>query len=302
MVGAIVVLLVATPPADPALVQAMVESCSGASQPSGCVLGDPTSPNDDRARVLVSIYDRGARARAELLRVGADPRASSVRDLSFREGDAPADRFRALGLVIAGLGAADGLPAEREPPPSTDGMAPDVTPATPAGRARGPTWFGAALLGVSTVRPRVGAWLGVDLALAGSPAFGRASLSYEQTWQRDAAGIGEQREKAGLGAGLAFPLGSGATLRLPVELELEHLAVSVVQPGTGRQDAGGRVLLGVGASAELSIDLTPRTSVLVAWRGGLLEGQTSVRVGGAPTAVLPAWESSVALGLNVRIP
>jgi hypothetical protein len=222
--------------------------------------------------------------------------------VAFRELDPAPDRFRALGLVVAGLAGATPADAGEERPPDRDAVALEAPP-PPSGLAGGPVWSVAGVIGVAPVRPRAGAWAGVDVPWRGSPVFGRVGVSYEQTWRPDSLGIGEQREKVSLGVGLRFPVAAGGlTLRVPVEVELEHLAVSIVQPGTGREDSGDRVLFGVGTGAELAWLLGDRTSVFVAGRGSLLQGPTAVQVAGAPATTIPSWESSVALGLNVRIP
>jgi hypothetical protein len=308
LVAPIVVLLIATPAADPGLAQALVESCSRAAQPAGCVLGDPAAPGVVGPRVLVSVYDQGARARAELFDAtpGVADAAHSARDVEFRERDPAPERFRALGLVVAGLAGAGGdLAASPEPRPLDAGApALDAAHAADAAEADGsPVWSLAAVLALDPIRPRAGIWAGADIPWAGSIVFGRVDVAYEQTLRRDASGIGEQRERVGLGAGLRWPPAAGAwALRVPVELALENLSVSIVQPGTGRQGSGGRVVLGAGTGAELSLLLARRTAVFVAGRASLLEGQTMVQVAGAPTTTIPAWEASVAVGLNVRIP
>ena len=62
------------------------------------------------------------------------------------------------------------------------------------------------------------------------------------------------------------------------------------------------MLVAVGAGAEVSWSLNSKVAAFLGVHFGLLDDGTSVRVQGKPATVIPAWESSIALGLNIRIP
>lgn len=314
MVAPIVIDLAPSPAPEADLVRTLIASCSGAAGADGCVLGDAPDAQgaaaDGRPHVVVSFLESSARIRVVLLAPG-EARPAAVREITFREGDPLSERFRAAGLVAAALVFHEGPPAPATepgpapaptaevPPAPGRGATPDQLPA----RWRAPVLAAGGLLGISIVRPRAGAWVGADVPFAAGPGFAEVSVSYEQTWRPDRDGISEQREKLGIGAGLRWRLGwTDLAVRLPAELEVEHLRVAVVQPGTGRQDAGSRVLFGLCLGADLTWSIGDGVGVFLGARGTLLSDPTNVRVAGSPVTVVPAWEASLALGLDVRIP
>ena len=322
MVAPIVIELAANPAPGPDLARTLVESCAGAAGDGGCILGDAQGGAKGRARVVISFFGNSAHIRVVVVASGP-LRTAGAREIAFRDDDPLPERFRAAGLVAAALVAAEDRPptpaptsmaplpepltqtpeapqAPRDPP---DIPAPAATPIEGPRTSSAPTWAAAGLLGLSTVRPRAGVWVGVDVPFSRSVGFGAVSVSYEQTLRPDGDGLSEQRETLGVGAGLRYALAPwGLALRLPAELEIEHLRVAIVEPGTGRQDAGSRVLFGLRAGADLEWSLDEHVGLFAGARGTLLNDQTTVRVQGSPVTVVPGWEASLALGLNVRIP
>lgn len=322
MAAPIAVELVASPasPPDGDLVRALVESCSAAAGPAGCVLevarladGDdtlvsspppapalpPTTSPAPRARVVVAFSAADGRVRVVVLAPVPEGGALS-RDVVFRDEDPRLERFRAAGLIVAGLVfALEGSAAEASP--GSPGI-PALAVATPAGPRHEAIVRLGGLAGDNDARPWAGAELGADFLVV-APVFVALSASYAQTWARDASGIADQRTSLGLGAGLATPLlPERLELRLRIELELQQLRASIHQPGTGREDAGSRVLGGLEAGADLVLpmDSTVRAfaGARLAWSGD----DTTVRVAGRPAETIHAWMLSFALGLNVRLP
>jgi hypothetical protein len=300
MTGWVVIDLVGGPPPDESLTGALVASCSAATGTSGCVLGtgqEVLTPGDVRARVFVSFSPGYATIRIETvapLRGGLA--TQSERELTFREGDPQIERFRAAGLVVAELVAGTQRP--------TDDVAtgPGAPPPVPDHRDA-PLWSFAWTLGPASVRPRLGAWFSIDVPLGASPAFVTASALYEQSWHPDANGISEQHAALCAGTGFAVPLIPRALdFRGRVEIEVEDLRASVRQPMTGREDAGGHVVAGLGAHAEVIWPMSARIGLLVGGRLGWLGSDTTVRVQDQPVSAIPAVEGSVMLGLNARIP
>jgi hypothetical protein len=297
MAAPIVVELAATAPSvvDPELSRALIDACSAAAGPGGCAVeADPGL--EPRARVLVTFGATGERVRVELEAPSAG--AGRSREVAFRDDDPRLERFRATGLVVAGLVADVSAPE----PPAELPVAPHVLSERTVSqlpqrrvlvRLEGQSgWNGA--------RPWGGVALGADLSLTGQ-VFLALSGAYDQTWIRDSRGISAQRAAFGLGGGVAAPLvADRLELRVRVSLELEELRASILQPGTLREDAAGRTLAGFEAGVDL---VAPITGSLDAFCGGRADGyggNTTVRVAGAPDEVIGAWMVAIAAGLNVR--
>jgi hypothetical protein len=279
----------AGPAADPGLAGALIDSCSAAAGPGGCVL-DAHAPVESRARVLVTFDATEARVRVEVLApVAAD--AVRAREVSFRSDDPTLERFRATGLIVAGL-VSDLTPLEPVPeasPPSMPPMAPQE-PSRPVLLHLGGEvgWNGA--------RPWAGVSLGADVALT-TPFFLVLAGSYDQTWARDARGIAAQRTALAVGAGVAAPLvGDRLEVRLRVALEVQALRASILQPSTLREDDGSRTLTGAELGADLILPIA--AGLGVGWWGG----RTTVLVQSSPDEVIGAWMIAATLGLDVRLP
>jgi hypothetical protein len=280
---------------DPGLSSALVDACSAAAGPGGCVL-DTHEPVEARARVLVSFDATEARVRVEVLAPVAGD-AGRAREVSFRDDDPPLERFRATGLIVAGLVSdlAASEPAIQAPPPPPAAVTPPE-PARPVLLRLG------GQLGWNGARLWTGASLGADVALA-APVFLTLAGSYDQTWERDVRGIAAQRTALGAGAGVAAPLaGDRLELRVRVALELQALRASILQPSTLRQDDGSRTLLGMETSADLILPIGAGIDAFCGGGAGWWGGRTTVLVQGSPDEVIGAWMFTVVLGLDVRLP
>jgi hypothetical protein len=307
MAAPIVLEVVANPPPDADLVRAVVDGCVAAATPRGCVLAAEGADGESGAeatRVIVSFGAGGARVHIEVLApvAGAGAGAGAVaRDVSFRAEDPLVERYRAAGLVAAGL--ASDLAAVAPVASTAEASLADPATATLPERSRLEALLRlGGRIGWNDGRPWVGAELGTDFAVAG-PAFVALSGSYAETWTRDAAGVGEQRAAIGAGAGVAASLiRHRLELRVRVEIDLEQVRASVVQPSTGRQDAGSRTLVGAESGAEL---VMPFGTTFGAFAGGRLAwwgSDTTVRVQGMPTDTIRAWSESIVAGFDVRLP
>ena len=182
MVAPIVVVIVALSPIEPELTRALVSSCSSVSAPGGCVLDDGLAPAAEvRARVRVSFSENGAWAHAEVLTSGQSV-PTRARDVGFRDGDPPADRFRAIGLVVAGLVAGRDRDESEPVGPGRSGARPsnEASIEETAAVSPGPVWSAAGLLGVATSRPRAGVWVGTDVPLGATSIFARLCISYSR--------------------------------------------------------------------------------------------------------------------------
>ena len=291
--------------------QALVESCSRAIGPGGCVLrSEETRVEEARALVTISFSDAYARVRV----VAAEPARrdlDSTREISFRGGDPLLERFRAAGLVAAGLvseadaaAAADATPEVIEAPPTPDTVTtPPPVPLPEPPPTAYPTWWAGGLLGVDRLRPRLGASMGADIPVLRSIAFVAASASYEQSLYSDRNGITETREQVGLGLGLRVPLVANAVvLRGWTQFEVGNLQASVRQPGTGQQDTSGRVVVGPGAGLDVLWPMTRGFGLFAGARGVWWSSDTRVRVQGATVTTISGLAFALTLGLDVRFP
>jgi hypothetical protein len=121
-----------------------------------------------------------------------------------------------------------------------------------------------------------------------------------QTWSPSPAGISEERAAIGTGAGIAATVGP-VEVRIRADIELNDLRVSIVQPGTGRSDAGGRLLVGLGAGADVAMPLGAAFAVVAGARGAWLGDSTAVFVASKPVTTVPAWAYGAILGIQLRI-
>jgi hypothetical protein len=286
--------------------QALVASCSRAIGPGGCVLRrEETHLDEARALVTISFSESYAHVRV----VAAAPSRSdtdSTREISFRGGDPLLERFRAAGLVAAGLvsdadAAARAEPeVDQAPPPARDTVrAPSPTLPLPPPAAP-PTWWAGGLLGIDRLRPRAGFSLGADIPVRRSIAYVAVSGSYEQTLRSDGSGISESREEAGLGLGLRIPLVDNAViLRGWAQLQLGNIQASIHQP---RQDAGARVVVGPGAGADVLWPVSAQVALFAGSRVVWWGSDTLVRVQGTKVTTISAFAVALTLGLEVRLP
>ena len=289
--------------------QALVESCSRAIGAGGCVLrSEETHVDEARALVTISFSDSYAHVRV----VAAAPSRGdldSTRDISFHGGDPLLERFRAAGLVAAGLvsdadaAAARARPEiEETPPPPIPDTVQAPTPVVPqAPPTASPTWWASGLLGIDRLRPRIGLSLGTDIPVRHSIAYVAASASYEQALRADQNGITESREGGGLGVGLRGPLVENAViLRGWIQLQVENLEASVHQGA--RQDAGGRVVVGPGGGIDVLWPMSSQVSLFAGARAVWWGSDTAVRVQEARVMTIPSFALALTLGLDFRIP
>jgi hypothetical protein len=314
MPAPVVIEIAPNPAREQDFAQALVDGCSRARGAGGCVLGTTEMVSGEvRAWVIVSFWDGYSRVRIEAVTPSPDTRARA-RELSFRDEDPLPERFRATGLVAAGL-VSDLEAATPRGPPDADGARAPAVEAQPRGADKAPersdrparasslALSAAGLLGLDGLRPRVGVWLGADVPLGASAAYATWSVSYEETWRPDERGITESFAGVALGAGARTPrVVRALALRGWAQLELEDLHVSILQPGTGRHDSGNRIMLGAVAGGDVIWPLDETVGVFSGARVAWLGGDTTIRVQDKPAAVLPGWAVSLALGLDLRLP
>jgi hypothetical protein len=292
----IVVELVQSVPSaspDPDLSKALIDACSAAAGPGGCVL-DAHGAIEARARVVVTFSGADARVRVEVLAPIAGGEARS-REVPFRDDDPRLERFRAAGLIVAGLvsGVPESEPPERLATPAPPAPEPSETRHRVVLRLGGQSGWNAA-------RPWAGAAIGVDVDLSG-PAFLALSGSYDQTWTRDPMGISGRRTAIGAGAGIAAPLiADRLEMRVRLAFEPQNLRASIVQPSTGREDEGSRTAMGFETGIDLLMPIAPGFDGFCGGRFAWWGGTTTVRVQDTPAETIGAWMASIAVGVSVR--
>jgi hypothetical protein len=315
----IAVELVASLPASDEAAQALIASCSGAAGPAGCIFTDTARATDERAHVVVEFADGYARVRVQVTLAPSaathgGPR-SAMREARFREEDPIVERFRAAGLIVAGL-VSELTPERVRPPPPppvpsppSDIVEPAPTPAVFPVSPKLPVaqdWTAALSLagfvGISSVRPRFGLALAADSAFHPSAVFLTTSASYEQAIERDSMGISDVRGRLGAGLGAYVPIaGPALSLVGRARVEVEDLRVSVSQPQTGRYDAASRVLPGFAGEGEVAWSVLPGVAVFADVRAAWVDEQIDVAVAGRPAAVISSWMFGAGLGLAVEI-
>jgi hypothetical protein len=296
MTAPIAIELVADSPSDAETSRALVEACSDAAGAGGCVLGstldDATPP---RARVFVVFSDGTARVHVRV--VATESGAGLSREAAFHDGDPPRERFRAAGLIAAGLVAAAEATAT-EPGIGAEARAPAPLP---SGAGRTLVRAGAGI-GWTAERPWVYGQLGADF-MVGQPLIVSLSGGYGRTSSRDDAGVAEQWTSFGAGPGVAVPLPGGAwSLHAHLEAEIQRVVADVTQPSTGLQDEGGRTFVGVGAAVEIVVPVAGGLGLFVGDRVDFWGSRTAVRVAGAPVETIGTWLETATAGLTVRIP
>jgi hypothetical protein len=293
MTGPIAIELVADPPAGAEAARSLLDACATAAGPAGCVLEDEASPAP-RAHVLVVFSEGDLRLRVEVLSPVAEGASRPSRVATFRLEDPLQERFRAAGLIVAGLVAGEGAGPERTEGASESAPRSPIAPEPVSLR-----------LGVGAGATAERSWglalLGADLRIAG-PLRVALDGGYAHTWSRDASGIAEARLSFGVGPAVALPLVPGLELRARLEGELQQLRADVVQPSTGREDASGRTLGGLATEADLQVSLGGGLELFAGDRLDFWGSRTTVRVQNAPIETIGGWLDVAVAGLNVRLP
>ncbi len=298
---------------DPELQRAMIESCAEARGEGSCVLAG--SEQDEAAAWRARVIWEDAlelRARVEISRGAADAVPENVRDVAFSIADAPAQRHRAVGLIVASYvaermkaeerdtrlaaAAAASVPAPLEPAPaaaepvaSPPSLAFGADLGLLAGTAldRGPPKLGLTLRGF--VRPRRSP-LGATLALRGA---------YVEVGERAAAPTGLLFGSGSLGALLRLgPAGSALAVELRFELVAERLRARAEDPLTRRPESDARWRLGGQLGLEGHAAIGAGFGVFLGADAQLLLPGVSVDVGGQTLGRARPFGASGLVGLR----
>jgi len=298
------IVLVELPAADAADVNApaLIAACSSGLRRGTCVVEE--TPRGERATAVAIVVWLDAEHLHARIDVGrrADQRAGwQVRELNFHEQDAPAERWRSVGLAIAGVVGEATLLEPAKPVVSTS-LAPKPRPSPPpAGEplrdfrvALGPSVES----GLSAGRPAVGAWLDAARHCCGSTPLDLAVTASNSWSVRETSGIATRFST--LGAGLGVTLHPTPTLALRGSLFAALAAVDAgaTDPGTGAHASSARWLFGGLARAQV---IWPETSA-VAGVVGLeiiqLSGGTALQIHDQQKALSPPRRAGIQAGLE----
>lgn len=280
---------------DGALVAAMLEVCTKGIRSGACTTGDEAN-----AAVIATVEWQDAARLSASVRVQWSGSKTALGDVvHFTDADALAERYRALGLVIATLTGEVRHIVETAPPPLPPPAPPPPPPPRPAPRPPATTRR-------SVLAFDLGA-LGATDGTASVGGLGRASFEPlawlffeldERALLRptDASGLGAITSSTTAGVGVRFTFGP---LRLGgrVGAGAAWLEAHVTDPATGASDAQS-IWVGVGrVGVEAS---APPARLFGAFVGVDASAHTPVelRVRNAERAGFLAFELS--LGLGVR--
>ncbi len=282
-------------------VPALISACSGGLRQGSCAVDEPPDERASAVAIVVWLDSEHLHARIEVGR-RADERAGwQMRELTFRPQDALAERFRSVGLAIAGVvGEATLLePKRAEPAAPARTLAlpkPRVAPrAHPFRVALGP----ALQTGVGAAKPALGAFVDVavrptalipiELALSGREAVSVANSSGIST-HFTTLGVG--------GAALVYPSPELA-LRGGAFVGLAGVSASASDPKTGAEQAGSRWLFAGSLRAQAAWPARGAVSGVLGLEITRLSGATTLR-NADRTELSPATFGGLELGVEAH--
>jgi len=229
-----------------------------------------------------------------------------VRELTFHEQDALLERFRSVGLAIAGVVGEATLfepapPTASSPPSKTERARPQ--PVSAAERVRA---FRAALgpaleSGLSVEQPALGAWL--DLGWRAFPAVpleltvtGAHTLSLSES-----AGLASRFSSLGVGLSATLQVAPELGLRGSLFAGLGALDVSAIDRATGARASEARWLFGGFGRVQAVWPWSHRVSGVLGLEIIRLSEATELQVHDQARARSPAFRGGIQAGLEWRL-
>jgi hypothetical protein len=296
------IVLVELPATDAADVNApaLVSACSAGLRRGTCVVAEPETGERAAAVAIVAWLDpEHLRARIDVGR-RADERAGwLVRELTFHEQDSPLERWRSVGLAIAGVvGEATLL----EPPAPTTAPAPAPKPPVshaPVSRGKWRAALGPSLeSGVSVGRPSAGVWLEAGRRCCGTVPL-EITLTAANSWSvRETEHVATRFSSFGAGASADLQLSELLAVRGSLFALLEAVDASAADPATGAHASGARWLFGGLARGQLVWPASRPLSAVLGLEIIELSGATELRLFGRTAAISPAQRGGIQAGLN----
>jgi hypothetical protein len=296
------IVLVELPAADAADVNApaLIAACSSGLRRGSCASEE--TPGGERATAVAIVAWLDAehlRARIDVGRRAELRGGWQVRELTFHEQDALSERWRSVGLAIAGVvGEATLLEPAKPAVPVPEPGKPDTQRARVPSRALRVAFGPALETGISAGKPAVGAWLD-----AGWRAFGAAPLELTLTaanaWSvRESAGLASRFTTLGVGASGTFNASQSVALRASLFAALDAVAIGATDPTTGAHSSGARWLFGGLTRVEVVWPVSGSVAGVFGLEIVRLSGATALRVHDESVAVSPAWRGGVRAGLE----
>jgi hypothetical protein len=235
---------------------------------------------------------RAARIEVGLRRAArAEWRSQTV---DFRPEDDPAERWRAVGLVIATLVEETVRPSA--PPPSPRPSQRDQAPPSPPARGARIVLEAGGLVGpgLDSGSWRRGGWLRGGYGLGTLPLFVTASARFAVT-PGNASGVSEQWFSGAAGVGAR---GEWRELRADVRLEAvaELVRASV---DTGGSDSASRWVSGARMGVDIAWMPTASFGVVVGADASVLGGSTGVHVHGTDVGRSQPYEFAMLVGVRL---
>jgi hypothetical protein len=298
------IVLVELPAADAADVNApaLIAACSSGLRRGTCVVEE--TPNGERATavaIVVWLDPEHLRARIDVGRRAEQRAGWQVRELSFHEQDALLERWRSVGLAIAGVVGEATLLEPAKPVPA---QATQPQPIAPRARTTERDWriaLGPTLEnGVSGGAPSAGAWLDFAWHCCGSVPL-ELTLTAANAWSvRDTASVATRFSTLGAGVGVTLHVSEALAVRGSALAALEAVDASATDPATGAHASGSRWLFAGLGRVEA---LWPASSALSGVLGleiAQLSGATGVHLfaQSSPVATAPALRFGVQTGLE----
>jgi hypothetical protein len=293
------------------LAATLVTACTEALPAGPCALSGEAMPRADAAPAIAIVSWSADRrvARIEVARRGGGT-SWVTRTVEFQIEDAPQERWRAVGLIVATLvGEAARAAAVAEKKRAVADLR-TKAPATPGERrvaTRKPAWIRHDVGWIdATARAgpafddgswRIGAGLRGSFAPLEPPVFATAALEYATRPGRDAA-VTARWFAMSAGFGLTISLDPAVVLGARLELLGENLHGEAIDEASGISDAGDRWLAGARAGADIAWMPRQWAGVVLGAEAWALRSGAQVLIGGEP--VLRERPLGFALSLGAR--
>jgi hypothetical protein len=310
-----VVVEIAPPESAPELKQALLDACTRAAQGATCVEAVTDQEEVPGVIAIVSWRDGGhVRLEVALRR----EKEWVAREITFDEQDVPAERWRAVGLVIGTLGS---VIARGETPPSeTEAAPPPAAPSEPKPAPKVPDrqisphppprpaplardeprrgWIDASFIfgsGLDPAGQRLGADLGGSARLVRAPVYAFAKASYSEG--SGLHGVHATWTEASLGLAFVRKLGSGFEVAVRLDGFAERFHASVPSAGAATPTSRGRWLGGARLGGDWMWWGLHPVGVFLGSTLGWRAGTTEVRVAGAGAGTERAFEYFLRAGV-----
>ena len=295
------IVLVELPVADAsnANAPALIAACSAGLHSGQCLTEEGSNERATAVAIVVWLDADRLHARIELGRRDAQRAGWQARDLTFHEQDAQGERWRSVGLAIAGMVGEAMAPqsanvgpivsASRKPPPKRTALLHDSFRV-----ALGPTIES----GLRGGAPSAGAWLDLGGSCCGGLPL-EITVHAANTWSlQESQGVAMRFFNVGLGVSGSLRPASALVLRASLLAALEAVTASATNPANGARASGARWVYGwLGRVQAVWPANRPLSGVIGLELMGL-SGATQVKTFERDVGVSPSVREGIQLGLE----